>query len=301
MDNYDRSYRCNVCNKYYSSYKSLWNHNNKFHINNNTNVKMDVKNEDKNVKNVKSLTCELCNKIFNTRGAKSMHKKICQHKKDNIETEKLKKQIEVLELENKNLKNLTKNKKQNKNIINNINNGTINNKNIIINQFGSESVLMLSKDDIKNLASSNFNALVDIVKLLNFNEDYPENHNFCTTSLEGDYVNVLNTENNQIEKINKIDFYNNVLSKSIDKVNQILVLLEFDENYEQIKPKYLTLLETIVKDPTIFSRKNNIMIYNKNINQLSYNNKDIVLNTWNKLMQEPLDDNEESVFTDITI
>jgi hypothetical protein len=42
------------------------------------------------------------------------------------------------------------------------------------------------------------------------------------------------------------------------------------------------------------------MIYNKNINQISYNNKELVLNTWNKLMQEPLDDNEETVFTDIT-
>ena len=42
------------------------------------------------------------------------------------------------------------------------------------------------------------------------------------------------------------------------------------------------------------------MIYNKNINQISYNNKELVLNTWNKLMQEPLDDNEESVFIDIT-
>ena len=24
-------YRCNDCNKYYSSYQSYWNHNNKFH------------------------------------------------------------------------------------------------------------------------------------------------------------------------------------------------------------------------------------------------------------------------------
>ena len=31
---------CNICNKIYASYKSLWNHNNKFHIN-------DVKNKFK--------------------------------------------------------------------------------------------------------------------------------------------------------------------------------------------------------------------------------------------------------------
>ena len=31
-------YKCNVCNKLYSSYKSLWNHNKEFHKNNNINV-----------------------------------------------------------------------------------------------------------------------------------------------------------------------------------------------------------------------------------------------------------------------
>ena len=29
-------HKCNICNKQYSSYKSLWNHNKEFHKNNNT-------------------------------------------------------------------------------------------------------------------------------------------------------------------------------------------------------------------------------------------------------------------------
>ena len=62
----------------------------------------------------------------------------------------------------------------------------------------------------------------------------------------------------------------------------------------------MVLSDTFLYSPTLFSKKNNRMIYNKNINQISYNNKELVLNTWNKLMQEPLDDNEESVFIDIT-
>ena len=41
MDNIKKSmdkYKCNICNKLYSSYKSLWNHNKDFHNNINKNV-----------------------------------------------------------------------------------------------------------------------------------------------------------------------------------------------------------------------------------------------------------------------
>ena len=270
-------YKCNECNKNYSSYQSLWIHNKKFH-------------SQPKQSEIKLWECCICKKNLSCKQSKWRHEQKCKKSEKNIlqqENDKLKEEIKVI-------------KKQNKNIINNINNGTINNKNIIINQFGNESISLLSQEDIKKLASSNFNALVDIVKLLNFNEKYPENHNFCTTSLEGDYVNVLNTENNQIEKVNKIDFYNNVLSKSLDKVNQLIVLLEFDENYETLKPQFLNSLENVIKDPSLFLKANNKKIYNKNINQISYNNKELVLNTWNKLMQEPIDDNDEPIFTDIT-
>ena len=28
-----KEFKCNICNKFYTSYKSLWNHNKKFHKN----------------------------------------------------------------------------------------------------------------------------------------------------------------------------------------------------------------------------------------------------------------------------
>ena len=130
------------------------------------------------------------------------------------------------------------------------------------------------------MANSKNNALIDIVKFLNFNEDYPENHNFCTTSLEGSYVNVYNSETKTIDKINKDDFYNKVLNKSIQKVDQIILLLEVDDQYNNIKPKYKDLLEEITKNPLIFEKKNNKTIYKKNINEMSYNNKNMVQQTW---------------------
>ena len=68
-------YLCKVCNKDYSSYKSLWNHTKKYHNNDVKNVKENVKNVKENVKENKSLTCEYCKKVFNNRPAKSIHKK----------------------------------------------------------------------------------------------------------------------------------------------------------------------------------------------------------------------------------
>uniref|UniRef100_A0A6C0D9Y7 KilA-N domain-containing protein n=1 Tax=viral metagenome TaxID=1070528 RepID=A0A6C0D9Y7_9ZZZZ len=93
MDN-KVEFQCEICNKNYSSYKSLWNHNNKFHNINVKNVKEDVKNVKENVKeNLRSLTCEYCKKVFNNRPAKSIHKKKC----NKIENNK----IQILEEQNK--------------------------------------------------------------------------------------------------------------------------------------------------------------------------------------------------------
>ena len=65
---------CKTCNKEYSSYQSLWNHNKKFHVNTNvnnvnTNVNTNVNNVNTNVNNNvnnvnKTYNCLYCNKIF---------------------------------------------------------------------------------------------------------------------------------------------------------------------------------------------------------------------------------------------
>ena len=36
--NLENEYKCNICNKLYKSYQSLWNHNNKFHDTTSANI-----------------------------------------------------------------------------------------------------------------------------------------------------------------------------------------------------------------------------------------------------------------------
>ena len=60
-------FRCKICNKDYSSYKSLWNHNNKFHNNN----KQEVINSKHNGKQEVIIhninTCKYCNNVIVAR------------------------------------------------------------------------------------------------------------------------------------------------------------------------------------------------------------------------------------------
>ncbi len=322
-------YSCKICNKTYSSASSLWNHNSKFH--NNTVSQSSHKLDNKKNHNVvieptppkivghdvvlpvssskNSNMCSYCKKIFQNRSNRWRHEKKCQSKK-NILDENIKLKKEIEELKHKPLldtlytlvqqppvpvnqqtlqQQITTNNTNSHNTTNN-NNGIINN--IIINAFGKETLDKLTPNEIKKLIKNN-NPLIDIIGLLNFNEKYPENHSFCNTSLEGNYVSVLNTDKNKIEKINKNEFYDKVLNNSFEKIDQLSLMLELDDGFkETLKDKYKKHLDKKIdhlKD-NFFTDKVYKNCYKKNINQISYNKKDIVLDTWSKLTDN-YDDN----------
>lgn len=79
-------YKCNICNKKYKSYKSLWNHNKKFHTDTtmtascqvNTLVMESKHNVTDCVKDV--LICKYCKKKFTARQNRWSHEKICKNK-----------------------------------------------------------------------------------------------------------------------------------------------------------------------------------------------------------------------------
>ena len=54
------SFNCNVCNKEYKSYKSLWHHNSIFHPEQKINI-------NRNDKKIREYECIKCNKKFTTK------------------------------------------------------------------------------------------------------------------------------------------------------------------------------------------------------------------------------------------
>jgi hypothetical protein len=274
-------YSCKVCNKNYSGASSLWNHNNKFHksgiILDNTLIIPD----NTLIIHDKKYNCRSCFKLFTNFQNRWKHEKICKNKKEKI----LELEEKINNLEDK-IKNTTINNTINNTTINNTtnnNNGIINN--ITINTFGKENLYKLDTTEIKKLIKNN-NYLVDIIGLLNFNKNLPENHSFCNTSLEGNYVSVLNADSNKIQKINKNKFYDIVLTNSFNKIDDLSLMLELDDTVkETLKDKYKKHLDKNIDHvkELFFTDKVYKNNYKTNINEISYNNKDLVLDTWSKL------------------
>ena len=105
--------KCFICNKFYSSYKSWWNHNKQFHKNETVDNNIDITEHVTVIPNIitehvtiitkiKKYNCSKCNKLFNNYQNRWKHEKICKLKNIQPITEN---KIEKLKKENEEIKN----------------------------------------------------------------------------------------------------------------------------------------------------------------------------------------------------
>ena len=272
--------KCKICDKYYASQCSLCNHMRRYH--------KDIETLNISITN-NNLLCKYCKKSFSSPQNRWRHEnKVCKEQNkttDNkYEIEELKEKNKLLEkmiieLSNKiDLKNTTNN-----NTINNNSNNTQNiQNNIIINKFGNESIYVLEENDVKRIINDDKKSIANLVEVINFNEKYPENHNFCNTSLEGKYFSVLNPETKKIEKIHKNKFYDKLLKNSHDKIYEIYDRVKYSKDFKKkYKKKAKDIIEYMIN--TFISSKYQKKHYNINMNEISYNKKDMILDTWKTL------------------
>jgi len=69
---------CKTCNKSYSSYSSLWNHNKNIHKNNISNILESSRKVLVTSHNTKIYNCRYCNKIYNNNKSRWGHEQKCQ-------------------------------------------------------------------------------------------------------------------------------------------------------------------------------------------------------------------------------
>ena len=187
-----RKFVCKICNKYYASNSSLWNHNKKFHPLNSTILPQNSTILPQNTTNlpqkitfkpIQNIHCNYCNKIFSRNDSLKRHLKICKFKIEHQDN-----QLSIIE-ENKLLKeqlnNILKSNKMhpktfqkinNQLINNNTTNNTINNNNINITyiKFGDEklSEILTDSEMMKILFDCRL-GITKSVELTHFNDKRP--------------------------------------------------------------------------------------------------------------------------------
>jgi len=213
-------YKCKQCKIDYETYNGLWKHNKKYHNIENKSFDKSDKSTDKPLDKpqVKKYSCSKCNTIFIHYQSRWKHEKKCNSaiKKD---TEEKNKEMQIIKEEIEKLK-----KKVNKKVVN-TNHGTIYNGNVVnnitINKIGSESLLEFNDNEITMIFNKELEGIITFIELLNFNERLPQNHSYCTTSLESKFLSTYNEETKTVEKDRKKYFFDKLLTTTIDRI-QIL-------------------------------------------------------------------------------
>lgn len=252
-------YKCNICNKKYVSYKSLWNHNAKFHR---ENVVINFPKEEKNVvinspvTIVKDSTiCNFCGKKLCDRKYRWKHEQNCKEKEINVDKKiddmkkEFEKQIEKKELEHKkemtalkellfkslkvHPKTFNKINKQliNQNSNNNNSNNTINNINIV--QLGNENLIdvLTEKQKLKILERQAM-SINDLVELLHTSPEYKQFKNVCVTNLQSSFAQKYDEKSKRFIAVNKKDVINDVVDCRMYDIGKF-----FEENQSKMNPQ----------------------------------------------------------------
>ena len=256
------SYKCDKCDQTYESNSGLWKHNKKNH-----NV----------CKKIVTLECQFCNKTLSDRICKWRHEKVCKSKSRNEMNETILRLTEEIRELKKNIGMKTV-----YNFSGPVNNGpiNINNNNQVIYNIGEENINKLTKSEIKTIKNEKINGMISLIEHLNFNERLPQYHNFYISALNGKYVNTLDGKTNSFNKQSKTEFFDKVLIHNFEK----LKTLYSDSNNTINNPKIKEMFDSLTN--LVFVSENGKKDFFKELNMLSYNKRNLIINTWKSLVND---------------
>ena len=220
--------------------------------------------------NKNDIICIYCEKVFTRTDSLNKHLNgRCKSKMNHDEFEILKKKMNLiinnyhnlennyqkLENENINLKNKidkieliqkdsndtinntnntinnTNNTNSNNNNNNNINNGIVNNINIV--QFGEEDISKLNLPEAvkQYLVSTGGNIASNMLKYINLNEKYPENHNICITDISRELVKIHNGKKFITKRFKNVK--NDIMKNVVINTRKIIDNYENNDNFKK--------------------------------------------------------------------
>lgn len=168
------TFKCNLCSKCYNHKSGLYRHMNKH--------KPDHKKNDE--KTIDALKCRKCKKTYSTTNNLKRHMKACniQIYEDNSIVNDLKKEMDDLREELKNIKQNSGHTTNN--VYNNIN---INNTYNILN-IGNEDMSYINDEEWKRIMRKGVRSIPELVKCVHFDKSNPQNHNVYIPNLSQPYA-----------------------------------------------------------------------------------------------------------------
>jgi len=188
-----KEYNCEICNKKYSSYQSLWIHNKKFHILNSQPKGQHFDHfEGKHGKHSKhsldsnenkEYKCNKCNNSYKHKQSKSRHEKKCEKEiiiKENTlykiekNQELIQKKLDKILIEKQKTKETNQEINGDHNIINSVN---------VINNFNNDNLSYITPDFFRNLLKEtlfeedHYKVLPKVIEEVKFNKEHTENNN----------------------------------------------------------------------------------------------------------------------------
>ena len=114
---------------------------------------------------------------------------------------------------------------------NNINNGVINNINIV--QFGEEDMSKLNLPEAvkQYLISTGANIASNMLRYINLNEKYPENHNICITDMSRELVKIHNGKKFITKKFKNVK--NEIMKNVVKNTRKIMDNYEKNDNFKK--------------------------------------------------------------------
>jgi len=302
----NEKYKCNDCNKLYSSYNSLWTHNKTFHKSIKTGIPIVEENPKIIIDTTTEYSCRVCNKKYKYKQGKYRHEKTCNDIKQpdrEIELEKMKqytldkeqenidKEVELVKLkiklqgmkriDDKTFKTINK-LLMDRSIINNTTNNTINN-----NHYHFPNILSIGKENVVNTLTrgekkyildsrwTSIDKMVEIVHCRNHNTF----KNIVITNLKDKFAYKYDETKGYFITGNKTDLLDDVLTFRMIDIETIYDELstanKIDSKTKKLIQEFLNKMDNEepfsygdVEYPNYKSYKMN------NIKILLYNNRD---------------------------
>jgi uncharacterized C2H2 Zn-finger protein len=258
-NNTPKEYKCDICNKNYTTRQNLWKHTNKFHT-----IKVSI--ESKQIVNLNGNTqsteskhmvntntneseakykCDKCNTYFKYKQSKWRHSKKCII--SNTENEDLKKENQEIKKELSEMKSmiaeLLKTRKIHPKTLQKINNNLINtgsinsNNNTTIVKFGSVNInSVLTPKEVMGVLLKPFLSTEECINLIHFNDKRPEYNNIFITNLKDDLAYVY--DGTKFTTVTKNDVIMELIENYAEQVE-----ISFEENRDKMTESKIKCVE----------------------------------------------------------